>query len=165
MFVSAGCCGRTSSRYFGKEYRQTLDIHDCEKIYSVSFDHRAGSTVKDVTYLSTDGYCYTQEFVDNSVLEGRIKWVPANTPESVLQSRTLSRYGFGDVCLHLPDDFKEMVNIDITYDSGSERVKNVVYVNTEGKIMAKEYREGFFDRKFCGWLEVKVNNPVPKKSK
>lgn len=161
LFLGAALssCGRTSSRYLGKEHRQVLKVENCQKVISVSFDKRDGSTVKDVTFLATDGYLYTQEFKDVSPFEGVIRWIPAGEKKSIIQSRAISRWTGGTVNAELPDDFASVLNVDIGYSSKEERAKNLVYLSTDGNIYAKEYRDGFIERNLSGWLEVK---PVKK---
>lgn len=151
-------CGRTPSRFLGKDARQTLGVENLSNsndIISVSFDKRAGATVKDVTYKASDGYTYTQEFKDISPFGGVIRWVPAGQGSSLIQSRAISRWTGGAVNLELPEGCAKVLNIDIGYDSKNERTKNVVCLMTNSTVMAKEYREGLIDRNFEGWLEVK----------
>ena len=147
-------CGRTTSRYLGKEHRQKLEILNMKRFISLSFDKRDSSTVKDVTFEATDGYIYTQEFKDVSPLEGIIRWVPYGEGEDIIQSRGLARW-FGDIVnLELPEDCKEVLGIDVGYTSKNKRVKNLVYRSIKGEIFAKEYRESIIDRRFEGWIEV-----------
>ena len=115
--------GRTVSRYAGKDYRQTLEVDDMKKFISISFDKRGGSTVKDVTFISNDGYFYTVEFKDISPLEGAIRWVKYGEGASVIQSRLLSRWGIGAVNLELPDDFVTL--LVLVWTSATHRLMNV----------------------------------------
>jgi len=136
--IIAGCfyvyygLGRTASRIGGKTHRQVLIMPVQSKFISISFDKRDGSTVKDVTFLATDTFHYTQEFKDISPLEGVIRWVPYGTGSDVIQSRGLSRWTGDVVNLELPEDFKEMLGVDIGYSGSDERVKNMTYLSTEG---------------------------------
>jgi hypothetical protein len=147
-------CGRTPSRYLGKDHRQKLEIPDMQEFISLSFDKRGSSTVKDVTFKSVDGYIYTKEFKDISPLEGVIRWIPYGKGDDFIQSRTLSRW-FGDVVeLELPEDCSEVIGVDIGYSSKNERVKNLTYRSNKNEIFSKEYREGIIDRHLEGWIEV-----------
>ena len=152
LILLAGC-GRTASRIGGKAARQVLEVPG--EFISISFDKRGKSTVKDVTFLAADGFVYTQEFKDVSPLEGVIRWVPHGTGSNVIQSRRFSRWTGNAVNLELPEDCEEILGVDIGYSSKNERVKNVTYRSTDGAIYSKEYREGFIDRGFEGWLEVR----------
>lgn len=156
--IASTSCGRTTSRMLGADYAQILEIDgSATEILSVSFDKRNNATVKDVTFRADDGYYYTKEFKDISPFEGIIRWVPNDESESVLQSRTLSRWFGTPVNLRLPQDCARILNVDIGYSSSNERVKNLVYLSTDGRIRAKEYREGFISRNFEGWLEIKIS--------
>ena len=154
LTLSIGC-GRTPSRYLGEGSRQTLKVPDLKEFISMSFDKKGEATVKDVTYLATDGSVYTQEFKDLSPLEGRIRWVSSTESSSLIQSRTISRWLGSCVDLSLPNDCKKILGVDVGYAGPSERVKNLVYLTTDGRIMSKEYREGLTARFLEGWLEVK----------
>ena len=154
--IMPGCgCGRTASRMMGREHRQVLEVQNMEKFLSISFDKHGSSTDKNISYVGTDGYVYTQEFKDSGVLQGTIRWVPANEDQSMIQSRKLSRWTGKPVDTKLPDDCAEVLVVDVSYKSGSKRVKNLTFRSTDGSIYAKEYRDGFIDRKFSGWLEIK----------
>ncbi|MEM7583079.1 MAG: hypothetical protein AAF560_06840 [Acidobacteriota bacterium] len=146
-------CGRTASRIGGKAQRQVLEVPG--EFISISFDKRGDSTVKDVTFLAADGFVYTQEFKDVSPLEGAIRWVPHGTGSDIIQSRRFSRWTGGAVNLELPEDCEEILGVDVGYSSKSERVKNVTYRSSDGAIYSREYREGFIDRNFEGWLEIR----------
>ncbi len=147
-------CGRTASRVGGKAARQVLEVPG--KFISISFDKRGKNTVKDVTFLAADGFVYTQEFKDVSPLEGVIRWVPHGTSSDLIQSRGISRWTGKAVNLELPEDCEEVLGVDVGYSEKGERVKNVTYRSTGGAIYSREYREGFIDRAFEGWLEVKT---------
>jgi hypothetical protein len=153
-FITADC-GRTSSRYLGKDHKQVLEVENMKEFVSISFDKNGNSTVKDVTFIASDGYVYTREFKDASPFQGVIRWVPHDHSESFIQSRALSRWGGGAVNLRLEDDCTKVLGVDVGYASKGERVKNLTYLNKEGKILSKEYREGLIDRHLEGWLEVK----------
>jgi hypothetical protein len=149
-------CGRTASRLGGKEHRQVLKVEHFKEFVSISFDKRGNSTVKDVTFLATDGFVYTREFMDVSPFEGVIRWVPYGKGEDFIQSRAISRWTGDAVNLELPEDCDRILGVDIGYVSKNERVKNLTYVSTSGAIYSKEYREGLVDRNFEGWLEVRA---------
>jgi hypothetical protein len=153
LFLTAGC-GRTPSRYLGKDHRQVLEVEHMDQFISLSFDKRGSSTVKDVTFKSSDGYVYTREFMDVSPFEGVIRWVPHGEGDDLIQSRAISRWTGGATNLALPEDCTQVHGVDIGYESEGERVKNLTYLAKDGRIMAKEYREGFIDRRFEGWLEI-----------
>jgi hypothetical protein len=140
----------------GKWARQTLDVEGMKSFISISFDKRGDSTVKDVTYVAADDYIYTREFKDASPFGGVIRWVPSNHSDSWIQSRAISRWGGGAVNLKLPEDCAQVLGVDVGYTSNDERVKNLYYRSTEGKIFAKEYREGLVNRHLSGWLEVRA---------
>ena len=149
-------CGRTTSRVVGKSGRQVLEIEGMERFIGLSYDKKGDATVKDVTFLGTDGYVYTQEFKDISPLEGMIRWVPHNESSSILQSRTISRIFGTAVNLRLPEDCQEVLGVDVTYETETERRKNLTYRSMDGQIFSREYREGFVDRHLEGWLEVRA---------
>lgn len=154
MLLSA--CGRTPSRLGGKEHRQVVKIEHFKEFISISFDKRGSSTVKDVTFLATDGFAYTQEFMDINPFEGVIRWVPYGKGQDFIQSRAISRWTGRAVNLELPEDCAKIMGVDVSYASKDERVKNLTYLSTSGAIYSKEYREGLIDRNFEGWLEVKA---------
>jgi hypothetical protein len=149
-------CGRTASRLGGKEHRQVLKVENFKEFVSISFDKRGASTVKDVTFMATDGFTYTQEFMDISPFGGVIRWVPNGKGEDFIQSRAISRWTGNAVNLELPEDCVKILGVDIGYLSKDERVKNLTYLSTNGTIYSKEYREGLVDSTFEGWLEVKA---------
>lgn len=153
-----GACGRTASRYLGKDHRLILEIEGFknDNFIDISFDKRGSATVKDITFKAEDGYVYTVEFRDISPFEGTIRWVPYHEKDSLIQSRSLSRITGRPVNLKLPQDCKQILAVDITYEKNNERTKNLTYLSTGGKIFSKEYREGFIDRRFEGWLEIKA---------
>lgn len=153
-----GSCGRSKSRWLGKDARQKLEVENLSSVSNViscSFDKRGSSTVKDVTFKGDDGYYYTKEFKDASPFEGIIRWVPHDQSDSFIQGRSISRWTGKAVNSKLPDDFAEMINVDIGYKSKNERVKNLVYLSTDGNVYGKEYQEGMIGRHKSGWLEIK----------
>ena len=149
-------CGRTASRLGGKDHRQVLKVENFKEFISISFDKRGSSTVKDVTFLATDGFVYTQEFMDVNPFEGVIRWVPNGKGDDFIQSRAISRWTGNAVNLELPEDCARILGVDIGYTSKNERIKNLTYLSKDGAIYSKEYREGLIDRSFEGWLEVKA---------
>ena len=144
--------GRTASRLGGKEHRQILSVENMETFISISFSKKDDSTVKDITFLAADGYHYTKEFKDVSPLEGVIRWIPHGEESSAVRTRAISRWTGKAVHMELPDDFNRMLGVDVDSENGS---KNVTYRSTDGNIYSKEYRDGWIDRKFQGWIEVK----------
>lgn len=149
--------GRSASRIGGKTFRQTLEIDNMkETVGGISFDKRGASTVKDVTFIATDNYIYTQEFIDASIAEGIIRWVPYGEGGSWIRTRAISRWFGGVVDLELPEDCSKVEGVDVGYSSTGERVKNLTYKSKDGKTLSKEYREGLLDRTMEGWLEVKA---------
>ncbi len=148
--------GRSSSRLLGVDYAQVLKVDNvnANKFISVSFTKQGDSTVKDVTFEGTDSFIYTQEFKDLSPLEGVIRWVPYGSSASMIQSRAISRWTGGAIELVLPENCDKVLNIDIGYASNNERVKNVTCQITDGSLISKEYREGFIDRNFSGYLKI-----------
>jgi hypothetical protein len=144
--------GRTASRLGGKEQRQVLSVENMDSFVSISFSKKDGSTVKDVTFMAADGYYYTKEFKDVSPLEGVIRWVPHDEDGSSVRTRAISRWTGKAVHMELPDDFDRMLGVDVDSENGS---KNMTYRSTDGNIYSKEYRDGWIDRKFQGWIEVK----------
>ena len=155
LILCAGGCGRTPSRYLGKDHRQVIEVQHMKKLLNISFDKRGDETVKDVTYEAADGYVYTHEFKDSGMWEGAIRWVPAGHDASMVRSRAISRWFGKPVELRLPEDCKEVIGATVTYASKSERVKNLTYLSTDGRIYSKEYRDGVLDRHLEGWLEIK----------
>lgn len=149
-------CGRTPSRLGGKAHRQVLNVEHFKEFVSISFDKRGNSTVKDVTFIATDGFVYTREFMDVSPFEGVIRWVPSGKGDDFIQSRAISRWTGNAVNLELPEDCARVLGVDIGYSSKDERTKNLTYLSTDGAIYSKEYREGLIDRNFEGWLEIKA---------
>ena len=58
--------------------------------------------------------------------------------------------------LELPENCADVLGVDITWAGGDERTKNLTYRARNGKIFSKEYRQGFLDRRFEGWIEVRA---------
>jgi len=152
--------GRTPSRMLGKSYRQVITIPG--KFIDISSYKLDGSTIKDITFMADDGFPYTQEFKDFSLLNGTIRWVPYGTGSDFIRSRVLSRWTGGVVNLELPEDFQEMLGVKVGLSTSDERVKNLVYRTKDGRILYKEYRDGIIDRHMEGWLEIKENDGVDK---
>jgi len=148
-------CGRTPSRYLGKDHRQVLNVKHMKQFISLSYDWRETSTVKDVTFLADDGYIYTQEFKDISPLQGVIRWVPAGQEESIIQTRAISRWTGTAVNLQLPEDCQKVLSVSITFANKTDRTKMLTYLANDGRILSREYPEGLIGRHFAGWLEVK----------
>ena len=149
-------CGRTQSRFRGKDHRQILEVENMQTYIGMSFDKRGSATVKDVTFVATDGYVYTQEFKDVSPYEGAIRWVPATEDDDFIKSRAISRWTGGAVNERLPEDCAEVLGVDVGYKDKSTRVKNLVYKSTDGSIYSREYKEGLVERHLVGWLEVRA---------
>ncbi|MFA5358817.1 MAG: hypothetical protein WC310_03290 [Patescibacteria group bacterium] len=147
-------CGRTPSRFLGKDSRQILTVEGMAEYINTSFDWRQDSTVKDVTFKALDGYVYTREFKDAHMFQGVIRWVPFNETDSIVQSRALSRWVGGVVNLRLPEDCAQVLGVDVSYSGSNERVKNLAYRSNTGQIFVREYREGLINRRFEGWLEI-----------
>ena len=75
--ISSCYQGRDISRYTGRAVRIDLpdDLRSYEDIVSISFHKNAdGETVKDVTYIATDGLLHSKEFNDWGILQGEIIW-------------------------------------------------------------------------------------------
>jgi hypothetical protein len=73
-----GCYqGRKISRLTGQAAHVDLpkDLASYDKIICISF-HKTddGETIKDVTYLATDGKVHSQEYNDWGILQGSIIW-------------------------------------------------------------------------------------------
>ncbi len=73
-----GCYqGRQISRLTGQAVHIDLpkDLAGYDKIISVSF-HKTdnGETIKDVTYVGTDGKVHSQEYNDWGIFQGEIVW-------------------------------------------------------------------------------------------
>jgi len=150
--------GRTPSRLLGEWVAQVLTVDNMtpDGFISLSFDKRGTSTVKDLTFLATDGYVYTKEYKDLSPFEGVIRWVPHGEETSFIQSRAISRWTGWAVNLQIPEGCEKILGVDIWYSATNERVKNLTCKKTDGKIISKEYREWFIDRFFEGYLEIKA---------
>lgn len=155
IVVILSSCGRETSRILGKDSRQVLDVPDMKEFINVSFDKNGSKTIKNVTFRADDNYIYTREFKDASLLEGVIRWVPFNEKDDVIRSRAISRLIGNAVNLKLPEDCSKILGVDIGFASEDERVKNLYYLSIDGKIYAKEYKDGLIDRHFEGWLEIK----------
>lgn len=155
--------GRTSSRYLGKSYRQVITLENAVEIIDVAFqpDSRAtdASTTKLITYKALDSYLYTEEFKDVSPLTGAIRWLPYGSKDyspSWYRSRTFTRTLGGVVNYELPEDCASIISVSTLPEADGKFVKNLVYRAKSGNVLSKEYRDGFVDRLFEGWLEVKV---------
>lgn len=75
--VSACYQGRKISRLTGLPVHITLpsDLTDYRNIISVSFHKSAeGETIKDVTYIGSDGKLHSHEFNDWGIFQGEIIW-------------------------------------------------------------------------------------------
>ncbi len=69
--------GRRVSRWTGQAVHVELpdDLAEYEDIINISFHkNQDGETIKDITYLSTDGTVHSQEFNDWGILQGEIIW-------------------------------------------------------------------------------------------
>jgi len=73
-----GCYqGRQISRLTGQATHVKLpsDLAGYDKIVSVSFHkNEKGETIKDLTYISTDGKLHSQEYNDWGIFQGEIIW-------------------------------------------------------------------------------------------
>ncbi len=150
--------GRTPSRYFGESVAQVLTVDNMAEdgFISLSYDLRGTTTVKDLTFLATDGYVYPKEYKDVSPFEGIIRWVPYWEDSSFIQTRAISRWTGWAVNLEIPEGCSKILWVDIGYSSTNARVKNLTCKKDDGKIISKEYREWFIDRFFEGYLEIKA---------
>lgn len=83
-----------------------------------------------------------------------IRWVPNSEGGDFILTRVISRWFGGAVDLPLPVDCVEVLGVALTSVSKDERVKNLTYRSKKGEIFSKEYRDGFIDRNFEGWLEI-----------
>lgn len=160
LFLQFG--GRTPSRYMGQSARQVIKIPEIQAMVgniNMWFDKDNDATIKDITYCSKDGYYYSAEFRDISPFEGVIRWVPYKQGSDIIQSRKLSRWGIDVVNLKVPKNFQTMYGVSMLSIHG-ERVKNLSYYGKNGKVMAKEYREGLVDRLLSGYVEVKGDSAI-----
>lgn len=158
--------GRTASRYLGKEYRQRIELDNAVEVVSVAFqgsDDRSNTT-KLITYKALDGYIYTEEYRDLSPLTGAARWLPYGNKEyapSWYRSRRFTRVFGGVIDYELPQDCATVMSVSAIKDPDPNKtayIKNLVYRSTSGTVLSKEYRDGFIDRAFEGWLEVKVRD-------
>lgn len=153
LFI-AGYWGRSPSRVMGRGARQVIGVPNMKEFVSLSMYKDGPDTVKDVTFLATDDYLYTAEFRDRSLTDfGTIRWVPADHSSSLIRSRAISRWTSIPVNLKLPEDCAEVLQV-VVVEEEDGRVKNLIYKTFEGDILGKEYRDGFLERNFAGWLEV-----------
>ena len=150
--------GRTPSRLLWEWVAQVLTVPNMaeEGFVSLSFDKRWTATVKDLTFMATDWYVYTREYRDISPFEWIIRWVPYWQDTSFIQSRAISRWTWWAVNLEIPEGCLKILWVDVWYSSTNERVKNLTCKKTDWKIISKEYREGFIDRFFEGYLEIQA---------
>ncbi len=150
--------GRTPSRLLGESVAQVLTVPNMaeEGFISLSFDKRGTATVKDLTFLATDGYVYTREYRDVSPFEWIIRWVPYGEDSSLIQTRAISRWTGWAVNLEIPEGCVKILWVDVWYSSTNERVKNLTCKKDDWKIISKEYREWFIDRFFEGYLEIQA---------
>lgn len=158
--------GRTASRLLGRSAAQKVTVPnmpDVQSFIGASFDKRGDKTAKDLTFLSTDGYVYTIEFLDRNVREGAIRWVPHDESKSLVRSRALTRWVGGAVNYKLPKDCVKILDVDVSYDSKSRRVKNLVFLSSDGGIWTKEYREGLLNTE--GWMKILPDPKAPKAKK
>jgi hypothetical protein len=158
--------GRTASRLLGRKAAQKLEVPnllETKNFIGCSFDKRGENTAKDITFLATDGYVYTVEFLDRNIREGAIRWVPFNESASLIRSRGLTRWVGGAVTYKLPKDCAKVLDVDVSYDKKNKRVKNLVYMSTDGEIWSKEYRDGTFEAE--GWLKIVPDRRAVKKKK
>lgn len=160
LFLKFG--GRTASRYMGPSARQVIKIPEVQAMagnINMWYDEDNKATIKDITYCSTDGYYYSAEFRDISPFEGVIRWVPYEQGSDIIQSRKLSRWGVDVVNLKVPKNFQTMYGVSFV-SKGGERVKNLTYHGKDGKVLAKEYREGIVDRFLSGYIQIKGESPI-----
>lgn len=158
-------CGRSVSRTLGKDHAQELELENVQQFISMSLrkdascsggDLSFSDTVKDITYIAKDGYMYTQEFTDAGILEGIIRWVPADENEDTLRTRVFSRWTGEPVNVKLPPNFKQAFSVTVHQTGDNETVKDLTYLSPDGEIYDKEYRDGLVDRHFEGWIKIKV---------
>ncbi len=144
-------CGRTASRIVGKSAAQVLKVDHMAPggFINLSMYADGSSHIKDVTYRALDGDVYTQEFRDWHMLQGRIHWVSADKWGSLIRTRAITRVVGGSVDLPVPDDCDKILGVDV--EPGT---KNLVYLAKDGRILAKEYRDGMGERFAEGWLEI-----------
>lgn len=79
LFGGVAACyqGRDISRLTGRATRITLprDLASYDDIITISFHkNSSGETIKDITYISTDGTVHSKEFNDWGVFQGEIVW-------------------------------------------------------------------------------------------
>lgn len=156
--------GRSVSRLFGRKAAQKIQIPnmpDAKSFIGASFDKRGEKTAKDLTFMATDGYVYTIEFLDRNVREGAIRWVPHDESKSMVRSRALTRWVGGAVNYKLPKDCVQILDVDISYDTKNKRVKNLVFLSSDGQIWSKEYRDGALDGE--GWMRILPDPKAVKK--
>lgn len=75
--ITACYQGRDISRITGRAVHVALpsDLVSYDKIVSISFHkNNDGETIKDITYLSTDGKLHSKEYNDWGVFQGEIIW-------------------------------------------------------------------------------------------
>lgn len=157
--------GRSASRLLGRKAAQKVEVPnmpDVKSFIGASFDKRGDKTAKDLTFLASDGYVYTIEFLDRNVREGAIRWVPHDESKSLVRSRAVTRWLGGAVNYKLPKDCARILDVDISYDSKNKRVKNLVFLSTDGGIWTKEYRDGALAAE--GWMRI-LPDPDAAKAK
>lgn len=79
LLTNLSSCGpqsRKLSRLTGVPVTLKLP-EDCVRVISVSVapEAKGGSSVKNLTYINTDGQLITREYTDWGILEGSVKWV------------------------------------------------------------------------------------------
>lgn len=75
--ITACYQGRDISRVTGRAVHVDLpaDLTGYDKIVSISFHKNSdGETLKDITYLSTDGKLHSKEYNDWGIFQGEIIW-------------------------------------------------------------------------------------------
>lgn len=75
--ISACYQGRDIARFTGRPVHIELpeDIRSYDDIVSISFHkNSSGETLKDITYIGTDGLLHSKEYKDWGIFQGEIIW-------------------------------------------------------------------------------------------
>lgn len=134
--VSQFLFGRNLSRFTGKPIAIKLP-DNFQRLLGVDFTEGKNGTIKNFTYQSKDGRCFTLENRDNGLFEGGIEWVMDGAGNPALNTRIFSRWGFEPVKIHLPKDARELISVSVKANG----LKDVVYKTADGRTKAREYRD------------------------
>lgn len=132
--------GRKLSRLTGQESIIKLP-NTVDRILWVDFTSGGllGSTIKNTTFIDTQGEYYTLEIKDYDAFQGLIHWLKPGAKESeswTTKRAFTSRFG-GATNIRLPEDCSELLSVSVKANG----TKDITYKSTDGFFKSKEYKD------------------------